>query len=198
MGKGNLPHSKSEWDRGFSGARFRCKKIVTKIVMRIVMRCHFDFETCPNFSLQEFFRSSFWGLFRYNFRHNSRYNSRHKNFASERAPECAERMDTLRGQTQLFSTFSHLSSRSLQVPGGEIGPLVLVPAQRNICKKFWLTIRIQTRLFSYRSHRPIPSRASPAGLLPRLRRKKTQAPRSRHPLERINLRCLDVTNFPQQ
>ena len=66
------------------------KKMVTKIVMRIVMRCHFDFETCPNFSLQEFFKSTFWGLFRYNFHHNSRYNSRHnfrhKNFTSETGP----------------------------------------------------------------------------------------------------------------
>lgn len=41
---------------GRTGARFRNKKIVTKIVMRIVMRCNFDSETCLNFSSHEFFK----------------------------------------------------------------------------------------------------------------------------------------------
>ena len=100
------------------------------------MRCHFDFETCPNFSLQEFFGVLFEGFFVTIFVTILVTILVTKILLRKRAPECAERMDTLRGQTQLFSTFSHLSSRSLQVPGGEIGPLVLVPAQRNICKKF--------------------------------------------------------------
>ena len=69
-----------------TGARFRSKKIVTKIVMRIVMRCNFDSETCLNFSSHEFFSWGFWRLFRYNSHYNSRYNFRHRNFASETGP----------------------------------------------------------------------------------------------------------------
>ena len=65
------------------GARFQSKKIVTKIVMRIVMRCNFDFEICLNFSTHEFFRSTFWRLFRHNFRYNSRHNFHYKNFTSD-------------------------------------------------------------------------------------------------------------------
>ena len=41
---------------GRPGAHFRSKKIVTKIVMRIVMRSNFDSEICLNFSSHEFFK----------------------------------------------------------------------------------------------------------------------------------------------
>ena len=39
------------------GACFRSQIYVTKIVKRIVMRCNFNFETCPNIWIHEFFRS---------------------------------------------------------------------------------------------------------------------------------------------
>ena len=37
----------------FTGARFPREKIVLKIVLRIVLRCNFDFVTCLNYSFPQ-------------------------------------------------------------------------------------------------------------------------------------------------